>query len=84
MVLNSVVICVAALFSLWINKKPIATPFATSLAFIIPTMTIIEFVVGVFSPSQFQGNCGIITILCLMAFEWLLIYAVTKRSEKSI
>lgn len=84
MILTSVVICVAALFSLWVNNKPIATAFATSLAFIIPTMTIIEFVVGVLSPSQFQDNWGIITILCLMAFEWFLIYAIIKRYTKSI
>lgn len=79
-VLSSVVICVAALLSLWVNKKPIATAFVTSLAFIIPTMTIIEFVVAVLSPSQFQDNWGIIIILGLMAFEWFIIYAVTKRS----
>ena len=81
--LNSVVICVAALFSLWINKKPLAHAFSTSLSFIIPSVTLIEFVIGLFSPSQFQDNWGVITILCLMAFEWFLIYAVSKRSENS-
>lgn len=84
MALNSIVICIAALFSIWANKKPLVSAFSTSLAFIIPTMTLIEFVVGIFSPTQFKDNWGIITILCLIAFEWFLIYAITKRSEKTI
>lgn len=84
MVLNSVVLFVASLFSLWINKKPLSSAFLTSLAFIIPSITLIEFVIGIFSPSQFQDNWGIIAILCLMAFEGFLIYAVTKRSDKTI
>lgn len=84
MVLNSVVIVVAALFFFWVNRKPLSSAFLTSLAFIIPSTTLIELVIGIFAPSQFQDNWGIIANLYLMAFEGFLIYAVTKRSEKSI
>lgn len=84
MVLNSVVICVAALFSQFVNKKSLVSAFSTSLAFVIPSITLIEFVIGLFTPVQIQDNWGIIAILCLMTFECLLIYAVVKRSEKSI
>lgn len=83
MALNSVVLVIAALFSIWVNKKTLLSAFLTSLAFIIPSTTLIELVIGIFSPSQFQNNWGIIAILCLMAFEGFLIYAVTKRSEKN-
>ncbi len=84
MVLNSVVICVAALLSQFVNKKSLANAFSTSLAFVIPSITLIEFVIGLFAPAQLQDNWGIIAILCLMAFEGFLIYAVVKRSEKPI
>lgn len=83
-VLNSVVICVAALLSQCVNKKSLAPAFSTSLAFVISTITFIEFLIGLFAPSQFQDNWGIIAILCLFAFEGFLIYAVIKRSEKTI
>ena len=52
MVLNSVVICVAALFSQFVNKKSLALAFSTSLAFVIPSITLIEFVIGIFTPVQ--------------------------------
>ena len=84
MVLNSVVICVAALFSQFVNKKSLVSAFSTSLAFVIPSITLIEFVIGFFTPPQIQDNWGVIAILCLIAFEGFLIYAVVKRSEKPI
>lgn len=84
MILNSVVLCVAALLGVWVNKKVLSSAFLTSLSFIIPFMTFVQFIIGIFAPSQFQDNWGLIAILFLMAFEVFLTYAVTKRSEKSI
>lgn len=84
MVLNSAVICIALLFSLWINKEYLGSAFSTSIAFIIPSLTIIELVIGFLAPSQFEDNWGIIVILCLMAFEGFLIYSVIRRTKKSV
>lgn len=81
MVLNSCVLVVAIAFSLWLNNAKINTPFRLSLSFLIPTVTLIEFIIGIFSPQQFQDNWGIIAILLLIAFEALLIFTVGNRSK---
>ncbi|WP_290460733.1 hypothetical protein [Bacteroides caecimuris] len=82
--INTVVICVAALFSYWVNKGSFKSAFTTSLAFIIPLFTLIEFIMGLLMPSQLEDNWGIIAILCLMAFNGCLIYAIAKRSANQV
>lgn len=81
-VLNSCVLAIAFVFSVWLSNGKINTPFRLSLSFFIPTVTLIEFIIGIFSPHQFQDNWGIIAILILVAFEAFLIYSVMHRSKK--
>jgi hypothetical protein len=52
-----------------------------SLAFILPTMTIIELLIGIFAPCKIQDNWGVIAILCCVAFEFILIYSVIRKSS---
>ena len=82
-VINSVVLLVAMAFAVWINRNQLLSAFCYSLSFILPTFTLIEFVVGCFAPTQIEDNWAVIINLCLIAFEWFLIYAVIKRSKKS-
>lgn len=81
MLLNCAVICVALGFTYWCNKKEMGSAFRMSLAFILPAITIIEFIIGCISPHQFEDNWGIIAILCCMAFEFLLTYSVIRKSK---
>lgn len=80
MLINCAVLCIALIFSYWCNKKEMESAFRMSLAFILPTYTIIELIIGCFAPSHFQDNWGIIAILCCMAFEFLLTFSVIRKS----
>lgn len=80
MILNCIVLCIALGFTYWTNKKVVLPAFKMSLAFILPTFTIIELIIGCFSPSQISDNWGIIAILCCLAFEFLLTYSVIRKS----
>ena len=79
--LNSGILCVAIAYTFWSNIKSIAPAFRTSLAFIIPIITLIEVVMGLISPARLQDNGYIIAIICCMAFEFLLIYAIIRTSR---
>lgn len=83
MAINSVVLLVAMALAMWINRKRLLSAFSISLSFIIPTFTLIEFVIGCLAPAQIQDNWAVIINLCLIAFEWFFIYTVVKRSNKS-
>lgn len=80
MVMNCVVLCIALILIYFCNKKEMEPAYRMSLAFILPTFTIIELIIGCFSPSHIKDNWGIIAILCCMAFESLLIYSVIRKS----
>ncbi len=81
MLLNSGVLYVAIAYTYWSNIKSIASTFRTSLAFIIPTITLIELVLGFISPTRVQDNGYIIAIICCIAFEFLLIYTIIRTSR---
>lgn len=83
MILNCVVLCAALGFAYWTNKKEILPAYKFSLAFIVPTITLVELIIGIFSPSQLQDNWGIIAILCCFAFQFLLTYSVIRISSKA-
>ncbi len=80
MLINCVVLLIALIFTYWCNKKEMESAFRMSLAFILPTFTIIELIIGCFAPSHFKDNWGIIAILCCMAFEFLLTFSVIRKS----
>lgn len=82
MVLNCVVLCAALGIAYWTDKKEILPAYKFSLAFIVPAITIIELIIGIFSPSRFQDNWGIIAIFCCLAFQFLLTYTVIRISSK--
>lgn len=81
MLLNSGILCIAIAYTYWSNIKSIASAFRTSLAFIIPNITLIELVLGFISPTRVQDNGYIIAIICCIAFEFLLIYAIIRTSR---
>lgn len=81
MILNCIVLCVAIAVTYWSNIKSILLAFQTSLAFIIPIITLVEFILGLLSPARIQDNWYIIAIICCMAFEFLLIYAIIRISK---
>ena len=83
MAINTVVLLVAMVFAMWINRNQLLSAFSYSLSFILPTFTLIEFIIGCFFAAQIQDNWAIIINLCLIAFEWFVIYTVIKRSNKS-
>lgn len=79
--LNSIVLGIGIILTYWSNEKSIASAFRISLAFFVPTITLIEFVLGLLSPTHVQDNGYIIAIICCVAFELLFIYAVTRISK---
>lgn len=83
MILNCVVLCAALGIAYWTNKKEILSAYNFSLAFIVPTVTFIELIIGFLCPSQIQDNWGVIAILCCLAFQYLLTYSVLRISSKS-
>ena len=83
MILNCVVLCAAFGLAYWTNKKAILPAYKFSLAFILPTITFIELIIGILSPSQIQDNWSVIAILCCLAFQYLLTYSVIHISSKS-
>ena len=81
MLLNCIVLCAALGLTYWCNKKPMAPAFRMSLAFVLPTCTLIELLIGIFSPHELQDNWGVIAILCVMAFQFLITYSVIRKSN---
>lgn len=84
MVINSIVLLVAMLLAVWINRARLLSAFRLALSVTLPLFTLIEIIIGCLAPSQFQDNWSIIVNLCLICFEWLMIYIVVKRSDKSL
>ncbi len=84
MAINSVVLLVALLLAIWVNRTRLLSAFRLSLSFYLLSFTLIEFVIGCLAPSKFQDNWAILVNLCLICFEWLMIYIAVKRSDKSL
>lgn len=82
MILNCVVLCAAIGLAYWTNKKEILPAYKFSLAFIVPTITLIELIIGIFTPSQIQNNWGIIAILSCIAFQAMIVYSTILKSKK--
>lgn len=82
--INSVVLFVALLLAVWVNRTRLLSAFRLSLSFSLPSLTLIEFVIGCLAPSHFQDNWATIVNLCLICLEWLMVYIVVKRSDKSL
>ena len=84
MAITIVVLFVAVLLAVRVNRARLLSAFRLSLSFSLPSFTLIEFVIGCLAPSQFQDNWAIIVNLCLICLEWLMIYIVVERSDKSL
>lgn len=82
MILNCVVLCAALGIDYWTNKNEIIPAYKFSLIFIVPTITIIELIIGIFAPSQIQDNWGIIAILSCIAFQAMIVYSTILKSKK--
>jgi hypothetical protein len=82
LIVNIVVVAVAFLFAYLSNNESIHSAYKLALSFILPAITIIENIIGLISPSQFTNNWGIIIILCLIAFEIIILFSVKRISNR--
>lgn len=56
--------------------------YKVCLNVIVPIIGTIQYLIGIFMPSQFSDNWGLITILVLIAIEVILLVAANSISTK--
>lgn len=81
MVVVSVILFLTAGILLWIdNSNTLKDGFKVSLSFIIPSLGLLEIILGALMPSRFVDNWCLLVILLLMAFEGILLVATHNTS----
>lgn len=64
------------------NSVRLKDGYKVSMNVIIPIIGTIQYLIGIFMPSQFSDNWGLITILVLIALEAILLAAANSISSK--
>lgn len=81
-VLTSIVLIIAIALYIKLNKSEILSSYKISLSFILPTITLVELVLGIFAKSEFTDNWFVMAIALLIIVQVMLIMAVKKISTK--
>ena len=79
---SSVAILLNTALAFLMASDNVKTPFKISLMFIIPIITIIEYLIALFMPSKFENNFALIVILILLFLETIIYLTIKKVSTK--
>ncbi len=81
MILNSIVIVANALLMLGVSSLHLHDGFRYSLYCLFSIATVVEFIIGMFSPDHFNDNGALIINVVLLAIEIILLLAANVTSK---
>lgn len=81
MILNSIVIVANALLMLGVSSLHLHDGFRYSLYCLFSIATVVEFIIGLFSPDRFNDNGALITNVVLLVIEVILLLAANMTSK---
>ena len=73
----------AMLLTVWINRARLLSAFRLSLSVALPYLPLLKLLWDALRHRNFKTIDSVVN-LCLICFEWLMIYIVVKRSDKSL
>ena len=79
---SSVAILLNTALAYFVFGDNVKTPFKISLMFIIPIITIIEYLIVLFMPNKLENNYALIIILILLFLESIIYLTIKKVSTK--
>lgn len=79
---SSVAILLNTALAYYMSGDNVKTPFKNSLMFIIPIITIIEYLIALFMPNKLENNYVLIIILILLFLESIIYLSIKKVSTK--
>ena len=79
---SSVAILLNTALAYYVSSDNVKTPFKISLMFIIPIITIIEYLIALFMPNKLENNYALIIILILLFLESIIYLTIKKVSTK--
>lgn len=83
LIVTTVIIVLITIILLFVNARMcIKDGYKVSLNIIIPIVGTIQYLIGIFMPSRFSDNWGLITLLALIALEAILLVAANSISTK--
>lgn len=81
MILNSVVIVANALLMIGVSSLQLHDGFRYSLYCLFSIATVVEFIIGLFSPDHFNDNGALIANVVLLVIEVILLLAANMTSK---
>lgn len=79
---SSVAILLNTTLAYFVSGDNVKTPFKISLMFIIPIISIIEYLIALFMPNKFENNYALIIIMILLFLESIIYLTIKKVSTK--
>lgn len=79
---SSVAILLNTALAYYMSGDNVKTPFEISLMFIIPIITIIEYLIALFMSNKLENNYVLIIILILLFLESIIYLSIKKVSTK--
>ena len=79
---SSVAILLNTALAYYMFGDNVKTPFKISLMFIIPIITISEYLIALFMPNKLENNYALIIILILLFLESIIYLSIKKVSTK--
>ena len=79
---SSVAILLNTTLAYYMFGDNVKTSFKVSLMFIIPIITIIEYLISLFMPNKLENNYALIIILILLFLELIIYLTIKKVSIK--
>lgn len=80
-VMSSCVIAVNALLLWWVAQSNMKDAFKISYHILFPILCLIEFILAVVAPSQWENNFYFIGIIACFAFQAILVFAAIKTTQ---
>lgn len=79
---SGVAILLNTALAYYMSGDNVKTPFKISLMFIIPIITVVEYIIALFMPGKFENNFALIVILMLLFLETIIYLTIKKVSTK--
>lgn len=80
---TTIILVLTTIFLLFVNgRMRLKAGYKVSLNVVIPIIGAIQYFIGLFMPSRFSDNWGLITLLALIALEAILLIAANSISTK--
>lgn len=80
-VMSSCVLAVNTLLMWWVAQSPMKDAFKVSFHILFPILGLIEFILAVIAPSQWENNYYFIGITLCLAFQVIMVFTALKTTQ---